>query len=213
MKKRTIALLLSIVLIFGIAAGGTLAWLNTKSETVTNTFTVGKIGLTLDEAKVDEDGVPIEGADRVMANTYLLYPGSTYTKDPTITVDGDSEACFIYVTVENGIVGLEEGTTIAQQMAANGWVLLPGSTDTWYFSATTGANEDQDMNSDGSVSGGAKLIVFENFTVKRSIGKDLLDYADAEVSITAYAVQAENLSSPDGNVANAVYAWSQTFGG
>ncbi|MFR6087431.1 MAG: SipW-dependent-type signal peptide-containing protein [Oscillospiraceae bacterium] len=70
-----------------VAAGvfGTLAYL-TGTDTVNNTFTVGNVKITLDEAKVTTDGTPVEGADRVKANEYHLLPGHTYTKDPTVTV-------------------------------------------------------------------------------------------------------------------------------
>ena len=65
-----------------VAAGvfGTLAYL-TGTDTVNNTFTVGNVKITLDEAKVTTDGTPVEGADRVKANEYHLLPGHTYTKD------------------------------------------------------------------------------------------------------------------------------------
>ena len=39
MKKKTVALLLSLVLVFGVVAGGTLAWLTQKTDSVVNTFT------------------------------------------------------------------------------------------------------------------------------------------------------------------------------
>ena len=83
-----------------VAAGvfGTLAYL-TGTDTVNNTFTVGNVKITLDEAKVTTDGTPVEGADRVKANEYHLLPGHTYTKDPTVTVKANSEACWLFVQV------------------------------------------------------------------------------------------------------------------
>ena len=75
-----------------VAAGvfGTLAYL-TGTDTVNNTFTVGNVKITLDEAKVTTDGTPVEGADRVKANEYHLLPGHTYTKDPTVTVKASAD--------------------------------------------------------------------------------------------------------------------------
>ena len=57
MKKKTIALLLVMMMVFGITVGGTIAYL-TDSEKVVNTFTVGNVQIKLDEAKVDLYGVP-----------------------------------------------------------------------------------------------------------------------------------------------------------
>lgn len=83
-----------------IAAGvfGTLAYL-TGTDTVNNTFTVGNVKITLDEAKVTTDGTPVEGADRVTANEYHLLPGHTYTKDPTVTVEEGSDLSYVRMKV------------------------------------------------------------------------------------------------------------------
>lgn len=83
-----------------VAAGvfGTLAYL-TGTDTVNNTFTVGNVKITLDEAKVNTDGTPVMGADRVKANEYHLLPGHTYTKDPTVTVKTGSDASYVRMKV------------------------------------------------------------------------------------------------------------------
>ena len=101
-KGKKTAIILSVVLVMALAVGGTLAYL-TSTATVTNTFTVGDVELTLDETKVDENGVPVEGAERVIENTYHLIPGQEYVKDPTITVANDSEEAYVrmILTVEN----------------------------------------------------------------------------------------------------------------
>lgn len=83
-----------------VAAGvfGTLAYL-TGTDTVNNTFTVGNVKITLDEARVTTDGTPVEGADRVTANEYHLLPGHTYTKDPTVTVEEGSDLSYVRMKV------------------------------------------------------------------------------------------------------------------
>lgn len=78
---------------------GTLAYLKSTSELVQNTFTVGKVAITLDEAKVDVYGDEVEGADRVTANEYKLIAGHEYTKDPTVTVKAGSEESYIRMVV------------------------------------------------------------------------------------------------------------------
>ena len=86
-KTKTKALLMSLCAVLLVAASvlGTMAYL-TDSKDVKNTFTVGNVSINLDEAKVNTDGTPVQGADRVKANEYKLLPGHTYTKDPTVTV-------------------------------------------------------------------------------------------------------------------------------
>ena len=68
MKKKTIALLLVLVMIFGISVGGTIAYLTDK-KAVTNTFTVGNVKIKLTETAVNEAGVPVN-ADGVTKEDY-----------------------------------------------------------------------------------------------------------------------------------------------
>ena len=85
MKKKTLALLLAIVLVVGCAVGGTFAWLTDKTDSVVNTFTVGKVDITLAETP----GLNLK-----------MVPDQDIAKDPVVTVTGGSEACWLFVKVE-----------------------------------------------------------------------------------------------------------------
>ena len=100
MKTRSKALLLTLCAVLLVAASvlGTMAYL-TSTDTVTNTFTIGKVEIKLDEAKVNANGIPVEGAARVTGNSYKLMPGNTYTKDPTVTVKAGSEESYVRMKV------------------------------------------------------------------------------------------------------------------
>lgn len=100
MKTKSKALLLTLCAVLLVAASvlGTMAYLTSSAE-VENTFTVGKVEIKLDEAKVTADGIPVEGAARVTANSYKLMPGNTYTKDPTVTVLNGSDAAYVRMKV------------------------------------------------------------------------------------------------------------------
>ena len=107
MKKKTLLIIVSMVLVAVISVMGTLAWL-TDRESVVNVFTVGQVDILLDEADVDENGQLIldeEGnpVERVKENEYHLIPGQTYIKDPTVTVQAGSEPSYIrmILTVHN----------------------------------------------------------------------------------------------------------------
>ena len=99
MKKTSKALLLTLCAVLLVAASvmGTMAYL-TSTDEVVNTFTVGKVAIKLDEAKVDAAGAPV-GNERVKANAYKLLPGHTYTKDPTVTVLKDSSDAYVRLKV------------------------------------------------------------------------------------------------------------------
>lgn len=100
MKKKSLIMLLSAMLVIATAAMGTIAYL-TDSKNITNTFTVGNVAIELDETVVDENGVPQDADndgtnDRTYeGNDYRLVPGKTYTKDPTVTVKAGSEESYV----------------------------------------------------------------------------------------------------------------------
>ena len=100
MKTKSKALLLTLCAVLLVAASvmGTMAYL-TSTDKVENTFTVGNVTITLDEAKVNTDGTPAAPAERVKANEYKLLPGHTYTKDPTVTVKAVSESSYVRMKV------------------------------------------------------------------------------------------------------------------
>lgn len=196
MKKKTKALMLVLCAVLLVTASvlGTMAYL-TSTDQVVNTFTVGKVAITLDEAKVNPDGTAVTPAERVKENAYHLLPGHTYTKDPTVHVQANSEDSFIFVKVENGIARYEAGTTIAAQIAANGWTPLEG-VENVYYKAYTKSAEITD------------LPVFGNFTIAdRANAADSWNNFSAEtkVTVTAYAVQQDGFAS-------AAAAWGETFG-
>lgn len=95
MKTKSKALLLTLCAVLLVAASvlGTMAYL-TSTDTVTNTFTVGKVEIKLNETDVTNPTGP-----RVTANSYKLMPGTTYTKDPTVTVKAGSEESYVRMKV------------------------------------------------------------------------------------------------------------------
>lgn len=99
MKTKSKALLMTLCAVLLVAASvlGTMAYL-TSTDGVENTFTVGNVKITLDEAKVNADGT-VNGNERVKGNEYKLMPGHTYTKDPTVTVKKPSVDSYVRMKV------------------------------------------------------------------------------------------------------------------
>ena len=186
MKTTKKALLLTICALLLVAASvlGTMAYL-TSRDNVVNTFTVGAVKITLDEAEVAADGTPVTPAARVKANSYHLLPGRTYTKDPTVHVDNGSENCWLFVKVENGIAAIEDSAnTIAAQLTANGWTAVTGTTDVYAYSR--------------AVSKGENVRVFDTFRISGDVNAaTLANYANATVTVTAYAVQADGFATAE----------------
>lgn len=176
--KKTLTIILAFALVIAMSVAGTVAYL-TSQDSVTNTFTVGKVKITLDEAEVDANGA-VTSAERVKANSYKLIPGHAYTKDPIIHVDASSEECWLFVKVENGISAIEDSAnTIAAQLAAKGWSAVTGEAGVYAY--------------EQSVAGGTDVPVFGSFKIAGTA--DVASYANATVVVTAYAVQADGFDT------------------
>lgn len=193
--KKVLGLAIAVVALVGVSVMGTVAYLTDTTTEVKNSFTVGNVAITLDEAKVDEDGKEIIGTDaeRVYTNSYHLIPGNTYDKDPTVTVEADSEECYVFITVDNGLAGIEgtgETDTIAAQIAENGWSLVSGYTNLYQYKTTvTGSTV------------GVGLSVFKTVSIADSVtGEDLTNYKDATITINACAIQAEGFEDAAGTL-------------
>lgn len=167
MKKRTVALILAVTLVLGIAIGGTVAWLTTKTDPVTNTFTVGNIDIELTETERE----------------YPLIPGNLLDKDPTVTVDGGSVDCWLFVKVEKSD-NLDDFISYA---IADGWTLLESGV---YYREVSASANDQSF----------AVLAGNTVTVKSTVDKATLDaLTDATrptLTFTAYAVQRANFNSP-----------------
>lgn len=206
MKARNKILLLALCMaaLIAVSVLGTMAYL-TSTDEVTNTFTVGQVKITLDEAKVNDAGVAVTPAERVKANSYKLMPGHSYTKDPTVHVTDGSENCYIFVKVENGISAFEaaneEGTggykTIATQITTNGWTKLADVDNVYYRSYTNGENVQK------------SFTVFSNFKIADNANNaeatktswNAVTAENTKITVTAYAIQADGFE-------NAVAAWA-----
>lgn len=92
MKKKTLISIIAVALILCVSVGGALAWLTDKTQEVTNTFTVGNIGLTLTETDADGNG-------DANNNNYKMVPGQDIAKDPQVTVAAESEDCWVFIKV------------------------------------------------------------------------------------------------------------------
>lgn len=176
------------VVLVAVSIAGTIAYLKASTGTVTNTFTVGNVSITLVESKTDLYGAPTSGTT-TEGNEYKLIPGHTYTKDPKVTVVAGSEACYVFVKVVDGLKDIEDATTIANQILANGWTKLPDVDNVYYKNITA-----------AQATAGQVLPVFANFKLKDDA--NVSAYAtetneNAKIEVTAYAIQSDGLSTPE----------------
>lgn len=201
MKKNKLLIpIMVLILVIGVV-GGTLAWLTDKTETKVNTFTVGDINITLDET----------------TSVYKMVPGNTIDKDPSITVKGNSEKCYLFVKVdENGTTYTKDNVTVNKTFkdyityevsdgeTPNGWIKLTTVHDNVWYRIVNSDSSDQKFNVIGYTND-AGQFVSNKVLVKNTVTKEMLEGAatDApELSFTAYAVQFDNM-------ADAATAWQE----
>lgn len=170
---KTFVAMLALVLVIGCAVGGTVAWLVSSTNAVVNTFTYGDINITLGETT---------GSD------YKIIPGVDIPKDPKVTVKKDSEACWLFVKVE------EEGTFVANKVTysiADGWTKGGGTNipANVYYRAVDAVTNDTDF----AVLKDNKIYVSEELSKSdiQSIS------AQPKLTFTAYAVQKDGIADAD----------------
>lgn len=172
-STKTLVALLSLVLLLGCSLGGTLAWLSDSTDPVINTFTVGDIKIELTETPGE----------------YKIVPGVDIAKDPKVTVEANSEACWLFVKIEES-ANWTDGLTYA---VATGWEELGGVPGVYYRQVDA---ETAKAGHEYPVLEGDKVTVSENLT-KGELQKLT---PNPTLTFTAYAVQQEG-------VANAAAAW------
>ena len=170
--RKALLLLACAAMLVCITIGATVAYL-TSTATVTNTFTVGSVGITMVESEVDEYGVKAPNSTATTnGNEYKMVSNHTYTKDPTITVTAGSENTLLFVKVVNPLGELEtteSAKTIASQMTAKGWTCIDATNKIWVYGTATEATP---------VAAGNSVVVFDTFTLSDKVTNTTADPGD-----------------------------------
>ena len=181
LSGKLVVAMLAVTLLIGCAIGGTVAWLTDKTTAVTNTFTYGNINITLDETT---------------GSSYKIIPGVDITKDPKVTVKANSEACWLFVKVEeeNWPTFKEtDGTTKKVSYAiATGWTALPGQNGVYYreVGAVTADTDFYVLAGNQKYPNGV-VKVSENLT-KTEVNSIT---TQPKLAFTAYAVQKDGIDT------------------
>ena len=207
--QRTLITALCALLIVSAAVSGVLAY-SVSSESDTNVMSVGRVKITLDEAQVDPQGVPVPDAPRTtQGNHYELKPGHTYTKDPTVTVAGGSRDAYVRVMVTiRGYSSVE--ATFGQGFSLRAW--LTGYDETVWTPAGTPVRDDEQDSITyelryhqpcvQSAQDTALPPVFSGFAVPGSVTGDQLrliaqSAAEVAVEIEGHSIQKDAFNTAD----------------
>ena len=180
--KKTLITILATVLVCCCVVGGTLAWLMDKTQTVTNTFTVGDIEITLEETEA----------------TYKMVPGNDIAKDPKVTVEANSEACWLFVQVTESA----NFDTYLTYDVRDGWEKLADDGDnnelTTVYYRTVTTEDAKNGVSYYLLTQGTDTYANGYVTVKSDVTATQLETAETTnptLAFTAYAVQRDNISA------------------
>lgn len=180
---RAFVTLLALVLVFGCAVGGTFAWLTAKTDPVVNTFTYGDINIDLAETT---------------GTGYKIVPGMNISKDPKVTAKAGSEACWLFVKVEEEnwptFKEADNSTAKIAYEIASGWTALEGVSGVYYREVDAAA-----ADTSFEVIKGNLITVSENLT-KAEVNTVVT--VQPKLTFTAYAVQKDG-------VADAADAWAK----
>ena len=179
MKKKTLALLLALVLVFGAAVGGTIAYLTDKTASITNTFTVGDIGdLTLTETTGD---------------SYTIIPGANISKNPVVAYEPDTNndvAVYVFVkgTAPDWTVATDNKSYSKKTISAdpalsftidNSWTYLTKDGNDYIYYASVNAATDFS----------ASVISGNSITVSADIVDSEIETLAGTLTFAAYAIQ------------------------
>lgn len=167
--KKKLTTVLAIVLVVALSVAGTYAYLTDKTGPVVNTFTVGNVNIDLTETTGD---------------SYKMVPGATIEKNPKVTVEADSEACWLFVKVEKSA---NFADFLTYDMAT-GWTKLEEGV---FYRQVAASAADQDF----------AVLANDTVSVKPDVTKAMMDAIEngtatkPTLTFTAYACQADGFTS------------------
>ena len=188
-NKKFIAILsvfvmLALTMVVGCAVDGTVAWLVSESESSVSTFTLGDININLTG---ESESQPLK-----------IIPGVKIERSLKVTVEPNSEACWLFVKVEganwshfpdaNGTAKVSYSVDVQ-----DGWTALNNHPGVYYREVSAEAAQRGDA-----------YDVNCNVTVSQMLTKAEVDSIangiQPQLSFTAYAVQRDGID-------DAVRAW------
>ena len=162
--KKGLIIILAMVMAVCIGVGATLAYLFVETTPVENTFEYGDINITLDES----DNLDLK-----------MIPGKTITKDPKVTVLKDSEACWLFVKIDESTTtdfdkfmtyAIAEGWTFYNTTEAGAAINTDDNDSYWIYREVGAVTEDTDF----------QILANNQVSVKNTVLKTDLNAFDTD---------------------------------
>lgn len=188
-NKKFIAILsvfvmLALTMVVGCAVDGTVAWLVSESESSVSTFTLGDININLTG---ESESQPLK-----------IIPGVKIERSLKVTVEPNSEACWLFVKVEganwshfpdaNGTAKVSYSVDVQDS-----WIALNDHPGVYYREVSA---EDAKTGVEYDVNG---VVAVSQMLTKAEVNSIAAE-TQPQLSFTAYAVQRDGID-------DAVRAW------
>ncbi|MEA4966211.1 MAG: TasA family protein [Oscillospiraceae bacterium] len=177
-KKNLLTILVAVALVAALAVGATLAYFTDK-DSASNTFTMGKVAIDLQESDNGEtwveDGLEYTG----------VMPGNTETKIAKVTVADDSSNCYLQIqaVITSADLSAEDLASITDQVVAaigSDWtVVQAGNTLTCTYNTELAAND--------------AVTLFSSIEFPTTFGNSFAGKSFG-IELNAYAIQAANMT-------------------
>ena len=187
-NKKFIAILsvfvmLALTMVVGCAVDGTVAWLVSQSESSVSTFTLGDINIKL--------------TGESESQSLKIIPGVEIRRSLKVTVDSNSEACWLFVKVEGPDFKDANGKARVSYSVVEepgGWASLSRHPGVYYREVSA------DNAQRGNLYRVTGVVTVSKDLTKADIGSFASAGTEPKLSFTAYAVQSYGFK-------DAVEAW------
>ena len=163
-RNRILLTAVAALLLVTLTIGGTVAWLQDKTQTITNTFTTSEVDIELTETEFEDK----------------MIPGDELDKNPLVTVKADSEACWLFVKIEESSV-LDDYISYTVDPA---WKAVSGYDGVYYIKVA-----DTDADQEFEVLAGNKVTVLGAVTEDDMAALEVANATQPTLTFTAYAIQ------------------------
>lgn len=191
MGKKMGMVIFACVLLVALTVGSISAYF-TDGDTVTNTFTVGKISLELQEPDWDPEAAK------------HMTPNQTVKKNPKIYNDGiNSEFVFMEVILpyenlvtanEDGTLNGAENTELYRYAVNSGWYQMTRTPDETNKTVTYLYVYGSDESCTELAAGENTSTLFDEVTLVNVVEDQALEGTTKEIIVNAYGIQTTNIN-------------------
>ncbi len=207
-KKKVLAMVTALALVAVVGIGATLAYFTDKAD-IQNVITMGHVDINLTENKVEKDAdgeyVPVEETELTEEGLTFedVVPGQTVPKNPTITVEEDSENCYVRatVTVESQDIDKDVLDLLTKKLTDQ---ILSTAGSNWTYN-----DKDGYFYYGSELKAAEKAVLFETVTIPGEWDNAVADKSFS-IKIAAEAVQSKYVDDVLVKDGEKVIGWNLT---